>query len=255
MHRILIVAPTRSASTYFFNHLRDSFFHQDFDNINPQLAGEWGQKDSWIMKSHEPLMLFAQIDSVVRTTSLRNPVDNISSIVNKHSFGFGKNTIAGRPDMVEDHISRIVDDKSNWLAENIYQESMMWEGYAYYANNNIDKIYPFTFEQVTTDIINVIQNLHDATAEIDPNRGPVRVRSKEDIKNMDAMLNNLIMNDISQSVGATNLLPVEKSESYYEIRDAVLKSHNINRLNDLYEDTKQKIYDRQKSFNFKLESN
>jgi hypothetical protein len=43
MHRIVLTAPPRSGVTYFFNHVRDSFFHNDFDHANPRDAGEWSQ--------------------------------------------------------------------------------------------------------------------------------------------------------------------------------------------------------------------
>lgn len=251
MHRIIINSPPRAANTYFFNHLRDSFFHNDFDHANPREAGEWSQRDSWVIICHEPLLFLADIPSVVQTTVLRNPVDFLSSIINKHSYGFGDKTIVGKPNIVEEHIEQILKDKDGWLNENLHQESMMWEGYTYNARKAIDRIYPFTFEQVTNNIIPVIQTLHDAVAEADPSRDPVRIRTPQEIAMFDNFQNDYLMkNDPGHAKGATNSLPVEKEASYYEIRKAVEQFERMPRLMDLYNDTLEKTLKRQESFRF-----
>ena len=252
MHRIAIVAPPRSATTTMFNHVRDSFLHTDFDAAQPREAGEWSQRDSWVIVSHEPIMLLADIESVVVSTIVRNPVDFLASIITKHAYGFGDATIVGRPEIVEEHMRRIRDNKDKWIEEEIHQESLMWEGYTHHANRRVDKIYPFTFEQVSSQILTVIQNLHEATAQIDPNRGPIRLRTQEEIDETEREWRYQQKKDINQSSGATNGFPIEKPAEYYEIKDAIVKFDRVKRLQDLYEDTLEKIEKRQQDFKFKF---
>lgn len=254
MHRVLIVAPPRSATTTMFNHVRDSFFHTDYDSADPREAGEWSQRDSWVIVSHEPILLLADIDSTVTSTVVRNPIDFLASIITKHAYGFGDATIVGRPEIVEEHMRRIIENKDAWLEEEIHQESMMWEGYTSHTNKRVGSIIPFTFEQVTNNILTVIQNIHEETAKIDPNRGPVRLRTPEEIAETEAEWRKQQLKDINQSSGATNGFPIEKPAEYYEIKDAIVKFDRVKRLIDLYDDTIDKIHTRQKDFAFSFDN-
>jgi hypothetical protein len=246
MHKIVVNTMPRSGSTFFLDALRDMYYHNDHDYLDPRESGHWTQKDSWIIGAHDPLLFYANFNGIYQTISLRNPVDNIASSIHKTSFGFGKSTVIGRPDIVEDHIKRIVEDKKAWLDEAMYQESMMWEGYAINSARNIEKIIPFTFEQVTQNLPAVLKTIH----HIVDKKESVRFRTQQEIDQMISHMKKVSMQDIQYSSGAANALPVAKPESYYEIVDAVSKFRLINRLMDVYQETLEVFKNKQKDYSF-----
>ncbi len=246
MHKIVVNTMPRSASTFFLDFLRDMYFHNDHDHINPRESGHWTQKDSWVVGAHDPLLFYANFDGILQTISLRNPIENIASSIHKTSFGFGQSTVIGKPDIVEHHIKRIMEDKEAWLQEAMYQESMMWEGYALNSVKNLEKVVPFTFEQVTQNLPIVLKNIHAIIDETEP----ARLRSQEEISQMVNHMTQTCMGDLQFSSGSANYLPVEKPDTYYEILDRVSSFRLTSKLMDEYEMAKDAYLNRQKEYPF-----
>lgn len=246
MHKIVVNTMPRSASTFFLDFLRDMYFHNDHDHINPRESGHWTQKDSWVVGAHDPLLFYANFDNILQTISLRSPIENIASSIHKTSFGFGQSTVIGKPDIVEDHIKKIMNNKEAWLQEAMYQESMMWEGYALNSIKNIDKIVPFTFEQVTQNLPIVLKNIH---ALVDKSE-PARFRTQTEISQMINNMTQHCLGDIQFSSGSANSLPIKKPDTYYEILERVSSFRLMPKLIDEYENAKQVYFDRQKNYPF-----
>jgi hypothetical protein len=230
MYKIILNTMPRTGGFYFFDLIRDMYKHNERDYDDPRIAGEWSQADNWVILCHEPLLFRADLPGTTMTTVLRNPVDAVTSQILKTSYGFGNSTIAGRPEIVDGNMAFFRDKKEEYIKESMYQESRMWEGYTYGSMLAIDRIVPFTFEQVTEDLPNVLQHLY----RLSGGTGDCRFRTQEQI---DEYLENMIKyakNDINYSSGAANAFPVEKPEEYYIIKEMVERFHLTNKLKDDY---------------------
>lgn len=232
----------RTGGFYFFDLIREMYGHGRRDNSDPRIAGEWSQTDNWVILCHEPLLFRSELPGVTMTTVLRHPVDAIASQILKTSYGFGNATIAGRPEIVEGNMAFFRDQKEEYIRESMYQESRMWEGYTYGTMIAIDRIVPFTFEQVTEDLPNVLPHLH----RLSGGTGPCYLQTQEQIDKRIAEFTEHAKNDINFSSGAANAYPIEKPEEYYVIKDMVERFHLMPKLIEDYSRALEAIHKRQK---------
>ena len=245
MPKIAITTMPRSGSSYYAKLLR-----MMYTEVNPGRSreGEWSQDDSWVIKVHEPILLLANVPEMVQTMILRNPVDNVASIVNKSSYGFGASTIIGRPEIVEDNIKRLLDDKQKWINEAIFQELHMWMGYTYNMMKNIDNIIPYTFEQLVEKENEVLTSF---TYEIGQ-ENLVEIPTVDSIKNEKNNWSQELLHDINHSSGSANLLPIKKSEMYEEIKNSVISNKYIDEAWSMYKEAIGLIETRQSKYKVPL---
>jgi hypothetical protein len=231
MYKIILNTMPRTAGFFFFDLIRDMYGHNKRDGGDPRIAGEWSQTDNWIILCHEPLLFRAELPGVTMTTVLRNPIDAVTSQILKTSYGFGGATIAGRPEIVDGNMAFFRDKKEEFIKESMYQESRMWEGYTYGSMLAIDRIVPFTFEQVTEDLPNVLPHLYRLAG----GTGECSIKTQEQVDQHLAGHIEHAKNDINYSSGAANAFPVDKPEDYYIIREMVERFHLMPKLQDDYE--------------------
>jgi hypothetical protein len=198
--------------------IRDMFYHNDRDHNDYSNSGEWAQDNSFIKVAHEPLLFLANFDDIYQINILREPIDCISSQVFKSAYGFGGSTIVGRPEIVDGNMEFFRTKKNEFLEEAMYQESKMWMGYTYGAVKNINKVIPFTFEQVTQKPAEVLKAIHDIVKSEDP----TRLREPEYFDKWLDDIREHLKNDINFTAGAANGIPTDKPEEYQWVKDAVV---------------------------------
>ena len=230
MYKVLLNTMPRTAGFFFFDLMRDMYAHNDRDHSNPRIAGEWSQMDSWVILCHEPLLFRSELPGVTMTTVLRDPVDAVTSQILKTSYGFGNSTIAGRPEIVNGNMDFFKHQKEEYIKESMYQESRMWEGYTYGSMLAIDRIVPFTFEQVTTELPVILPKIYKLAG----GTGECRFRTQDQIDEHIKRMTEHAKNDINFTSGAANALPIEKPEEYYVIKEMVERFHLTNKLVDDY---------------------
>jgi hypothetical protein len=230
VYKIILNTMPRTGGFFFFDLIRDMYGHNMRDHLDPRIAGEWSQMDNWVILCHEPLLFRAELPGVTMTTVLRDPVDAITSQILKTSYGFGNSTIAGRPEIVDGNMAFFRDKKEEFIKESMYQESRMWEGYTYGSMLAIDRIVPFTFEQVTEDLPNVLPHLY----RLSGGTGECTLKTQEQIDQHLAHHIERAKHDINFSSGAANAFPIEKPEEYYIIKEMVKKFHLTSKLEDDY---------------------
>lgn len=242
MYKILINSPPRSAGTFLFEVARSMYSHNKRDMLDPMQSGEWHQTDEWIILCHEPILFRGDIPDVTMTTVLRDPIDAISSQILKSTYGFSSRTIAGRQEVVDAQMEFLKDPRQEYLKESLYQECRMWSGYSFGARHAIDRIVPYTFEQVTQHTPEVLTSLYKIAGE-SKNYKEIDERY---VRDYIAERTRGAQNDVAFTSGASNGLPTEKPEEYYVIREAVEKYSMIPAVLDEYELTKEVFAKRQK---------
>jgi hypothetical protein len=214
--------------------------------MNPLESGEWHQQDSWILLQHAPILFRGNIPDVTMTTVLRNPVDAISSQILKRAYGFGANIIAGKQEVVNNTVEFLRDGQEEYIKEAIYQGCRMWSGYTYGSMLAIDRIVPFTFEQVTQQSPEVVSNLYGIAGSSDD----YKQIDGQHIDNYLSSVRNSVRDDPAFISGASNGIPTEKPQEYYIIKKAVEKFSMIPAILDEYEKAKEAYHDRQKDLGF-----
>lgn len=246
MYKIIINSLPRSGSNFLFFLARSMYSHDIRDYQNPMLSGEWHQTDNWIINAHEPLLFRSNIPDVTMTTILRNPVDVISSQILKSTYGFSPRTIAGKQEIIDANVNFLHDKKEEHLKESLYQECRMWSGYTYGAMLAIDRIIPYTFEQLTKQTPEVLSTLYSVSEKSDN----YRYIDSEFVKTFIENTTKHAQSDIAFTSGASNGLPIEKPEEYYIIRDAVEKYSMLPAILDEYEKAKEAFAKRQNDLGF-----
>lgn len=241
MYKILINAPPRSGSAFLFTAARAMYSHDIRDDLDHMVSGEWHQSDNWITIGHEPILFRGIIPDVTMTTVLRDPIDTISSQILKSTYGFSNRTIAGKQEIIDAHMEFLNDNQEEYLQESLYQECRMWSGYTYGAMLAIDRIVPYTFEQVTQKTPEVLSTLYSIAGSSDD----YRKINQEDIDEMVARITKVAQNDPAFASGAANGLPTKKPEEYFIIREAVRKYSMIPAILDEYEEAKEAFAKRQ----------
>lgn len=249
MHKIIINSVPRSASQFLMDAIRDMFYHNDRDHNDYSNSGEWAQDKDFIKVAHEPLLFLANFDDIYQINILREPIDCISSQVFKSAYGFGGSTIVGRPEIVDGNMEFFRTKKNEFLEEAMYQESKMWMGYTYGATKYIDKVIPFTFEQVTKKPEEVLREIHRIVGSEDP----TRLRHAEYFDEWLEEIKKHHQNDINYTAGAANGIPVEKPEEYQWVRDAVEEYRLIPEMIEAYNNALEIFKKRQEELGINIQ--
>lgn len=246
MYKILINTPPRSGGNFLFSVARSMYSHDSRDMGDHAVSGEWHQTDNWVILAHEPILFRGVIPDVTMTTVLRDPIDAISSQILKSTYGFSSNTIAGRQEIIDANMEFLRENKESHLQESLYQECRMWSGYTYGSMLAIDRIVPYTFEQVTQQTPEVLSTLYSVAGESEFYR-------KIDENYVEAFIKQSTQNaqkEIEFTSGAANGLPTKKPDEYYIIREAVKKYEMIPAILDEYAEAKEAFTKRQKDLGF-----
>lgn len=241
MYKIIINSLPRSGSNFLFSLARSMYSHDIRDANDHSVSGEWHQTDNWIINAHEPLLFRSNIPDATMTTILRDPIDVISSQILKSTYGFSPKTIAGRQEIVDANMDFLRDNKEKHLQESMYQECRMWSGYAYGSRLAIDRIVPYTFEQLTKETPMVLSSLYNLAGGSES----YRHIDERYVSTFIEQATENAKNDIAFTSGASNGLPTEKPQEYYVIREAVKNYKMIPDILEEYEETKKLFEKRQ----------
>jgi hypothetical protein len=184
-------------------------------------------------------------------TTMRDPFDAVASQILKTSYGYGNATIAGRPEIVEGNMEFFKTQKEEYIRESMYQESMMWLGYSYGLRKAIDKVIPFTFEQTTSMVADILPHIHRLVGVSED----VKVLSKQDIEDRVKHLTEHFSDDINFTSGAANGLPIDKPEEYYLIKEMIRNSEWASQMAEEYELNLKLIRERQLKLGIDLSLN
>lgn len=249
MHKIIINSVPRSASQFMMDAIRDMFYHNDRDYNDYANSGEWAQDNNFIKVAHEPLLFLANFDDIYQINILREPIDCISSQVFKSAYGFGGSTIVGRPEIVDGNMEFFRTKKNEFLEESMYQESKMWMGYTHGAMKNINKVIPFTFEQVTKKPAEVLEAIRDIVKSEDP----TRVRDREYFDQWLEEIRRHHKDDINFTSGAANGIPTEKPEEYTWVKEAVQDFRLMPEMVEAYNQAVEIFKNRQQELGINIE--
>lgn len=250
MYKIILNFMPRSASSFFFDTLRESYGHNQKDFHKPRYAGEWSHKDTWIVLAHDPLLFHGVFDDTISMiTTLRDPIDAVTSQILKTSYGYGNATIAGRPEIVDGNMEFFKTQKEEYIRESMYQESMMWLGYCFGLRKAIDRIIPFTFEQTTSMVEEILPHIHRLVGVSDD----VRVLTNEEVRDRVRHMTNHYKDDVNFSSGAANGLPTEKPAEYQIIKNLVLQSEWAEKMMNEYRECLALIKQRQLTLGIDLD--
>jgi hypothetical protein len=241
MYKILLNSPPRSGSAFLFSAARAMYSHDKRDDLDHMVSGEWHQTDNWIISAHEPVLFRGVVPDITMTTVLRDPIDTISSQILKSTYGFSNRTIAGKQEIVDAHMDFLKNKQEEYLQESLYQECRMWSGYTYGAMLAIDRIVPYTFEQVTQKTPGVLSTLYNIAGS----SNNYREMDQQAIDEMITRITGAVQDDPAFSSGAANGLPTQKPEEYFIIREAVKKYSMIPAILDEYEKAKELFAKRQ----------
>jgi hypothetical protein len=217
---IIVTAPPRSGHAWFTYMLKRSLLKDP-------------SQDNFIRRNNLELMLYGTFENTLQTTILRKPDEIIPSNATKMYGGFGSNRFDGITLPHEIDGTLTIDAMINGQIKQ-YLEWMRA------INKNINKIIPFTFEQVTLDIKTVCNyfikyyNINDVDASI------------FDIQKMIDEANINIHQVHKTSKEYNNALPVVKKPDIYNEAKSMLQSkERYSKLNDEYSKTLENIKNRQ----------
>jgi hypothetical protein len=219
--KIIVTAPPRSGHAWFTYMLKRTLVKdpsQDYDSIK---------------RNNMPLMLYGTFENIIQTTILRKPDQTIPSTITKIYGGLGKNYVLGvnMPTEIDSvfTMNGLVDEESRQYLE-----------WTKAINKNINKIVPFTFEQITLDIKNVcnyfikyykINDINPLTFDIS------KIMNEADIN---------IHRHQKTAKEYNNALPVIKKPDVYNEAKLALQSNGwYSKLNDEYAKTLENIKNRQ----------
>ena len=185
--------------------------------------------DQFIVRANTPIMLLATFKDITQTVILRDPRQLIPSIVTKTMGGLGQTVTSGVAMPHEYNnlpsLDALIDEQFN-----------VFRRYAIGIEENIERLVPFTFEQVTQDLSFVVKKLINYEV---PN---------SDIPDLVDLARKRIRQHNKGNVAYNNAVPVEKKpDIYYEIRDKVLSAERLDKCLGIYEKTKEVIYESQRN--------
>lgn len=210
--KIIITAAPRSGHAWFTYLLK-----------NVLLSNTNISDNSSIERNNTPLMLYGKFDNTIQATILRKPEEIIPSNLTKLFAGFGNNysgNITLKHEFDNEFLNLI-----NMTYEQIYQ----YKNWTNSINQNLDKIIPFTFEQITNNPDYVCKYFIDYYK-----------LSDIDIKNLNF---NEILNQARHNVkqhikiekNYSNAFPVDiKPEFYYEAKNFLLQHEKYQEIQDIY---------------------
>jgi len=217
---IIVTAPPRSGHAWFTYMLKRSLLKDP-------------SQDNFIRRNNLELMLYGTFENTLQTTILRKPDEIIPSNATKMYGGFGSNRFNGITMPHEMDGAFTIDAMINGQV----RQYLEWTKA---INKNINKIIPFTFEQVTLDIKTVCNyfikyyNINDVDASI------------FDIQKMIDEANINIHQAYKTAKEYNNALPVVKKPDIYNEAKLMLQANELySKLNDEYAKTLENIKNRQ----------
>jgi hypothetical protein len=217
---IIVTAPPRSGHAWFTYMLKRSLLKDP-------------SQDNFIRRNNLELMLYGTFENTLQTTILRKPDEIIPSNATKMYGGFGSNRFNGITMPHEMDGAFTIDAMINGQV----RQYLEWTKA---INKNINKIIPFTFEQVTLDIKTVCDyfikyyNINDVDASI------------FDIQKMIDEANINIHQAHKTAKEYNNALPVVKKPDIYNEAKLMLQENELySKLNDEYAKTLENIKNRQ----------
>lgn len=154
--KVLLNAYPRSGSTTFTQELRGGF--RPLRKGNPHELAEF---DEWIIYKHEPFIYMGNYgDDVTMVAIVRNPIDAISSNVERWFKGFTGNVIQGV--QIVDKQQNIIDnlvDLGTVEKDFIDHQIEIYTSYLSCLEKNIENIKCFLYEQTRTQTDICIANV------------------------------------------------------------------------------------------------
>jgi|694.fasta_scaffold152150_3 hypothetical protein len=200
------------------------------------LSSKYASKKSNVERNNTPLMLYGKFDNAIQTTILRKPEEIIPSNLSKLFAGFGNNYSGN---IIHAHE---VDNEFLNLTDMTHQQIYQYQVWLNAINRNLDRIVPFTFEQITQNPDYICKyfieyyNLNDIILE-NLNFNDLLLDAKSNIKQHIKIQQNY-----------SNAFPVNaKPEFYYESKTFLLNHEKYQEILDLYNITLNNIM----SFHFK----
>lgn len=227
--RIIINSCPRSAHAWLQTVLMNSL------NRDPKISFD-DIEDQFITRANTPAMLLGKFDNAIQTTILRSPDQIIPSVVTKTMGGLGGTTTVGVA-MPHEHMGKL---ELNNLINHQFTVYKRWvDGVV----QNIDNLYPFTFDQVTSDIEFVVQSIMD-NFDVE-----YYLYSNDELPELLDKINKQIRIHDKGDVGYNNATPVaKKPKVYYDAVDIVKNNKLLPLAMEIYNDAVKKIYERQKHY-------
>jgi hypothetical protein len=217
---IIVTAPPRSGHAWFTYMLKRSLLKDSTE-------------DSLIKRNNLELMLYGTFENTLQTTILRKPDEIIPSNATKMYGGFGPNRFNGITMPHEIDGALTIEGIINGQA----RQYLEWTKA---INKNINKIIPFTFEQITLDIKTVCNyfikyyNIDNIDA------------SNFDIQKMMEQADIDIHQAHKTAKEYNNALPVIKKPDIYNETKSILQSNELYlSINNEYARTLENIKNRQ----------
>lgn len=217
---VIVTAPPRSGHAWFTYMLKQSLLQNS-------------TQDSFIERNNMQLMLYGTFNDTIQTTILRKPDEIIPSSITKIYGGLGENYTLGI-NMPDERPSGFTMDG---IVDAQLKQYLEWTKA---INKNINKIVPFTFEQITIDIKTVCDyfikyyNINNINASI------------FDIQKMMNQADTDIHQHHRTAKEYNNALPVAmKPKIYYEAKSRLEFNELYSVVTDEYAQTLINIKNRQ----------
>lgn len=217
---VIVTAPPRSGHAWFTYMLKRSLLKDP-------------TQDDFIKRNNLELMLYGTFENTIQTTILRKPDEIIPSNATKMYGGFGSNRFNGMTMPHEMENSFVMDAMINGQV----RQYLAWTKA---VNKNINKIIPFTFEQITLDIKTVC-NYFIKYYNID-NVDALTFDIQEMMEQADIHIHQFH----KTAKEYNNALPVIKKPDVYNEAKLLLQSNGLySKINDEYAKTLENIKNRQ----------
>jgi hypothetical protein len=217
---VIVTAPPRSGHAWFTYMLKRSLLKDP-------------TQDNFIKRNNLELMLYGTFENTIQTTILRKPDEIIPSNATKMYGGFGSNRFNGMTMPHEMENAFVMDAMINGQV----RQYLAWTKA---VNKNINKIIPFTFEQITLDIKTVC-NYFIKYYNID-NVDALTFDIQEMMEQADIHIHQFH----KTAKEYNNALPVIKKPDVYNEAKLLLQSNGLySKINDEYAKTLENIKNRQ----------
>lgn len=231
--RILVNSNPRTGTTYLINMLRWSANHHLDRNRN----GEYSNQEEWIIKSHEPLLILANIPGVSQITIVRDPIDTIASNMFRHTSGLNSNSIWGHTGVSNENKTK--DYNNPRFLDGLNQSVAKWKEYTENTVSNKHNVTAILFEDLISNTPNI---LFDIFSKQGASLETLQNISTESIESYTSKMERDLQFNPNHVNGTDNRLPVAKPDEYYEVKDFIINSPYASELVDLYLEVKDTLF-------------
>jgi len=212
--KILVNSYPRSGTTTFVDAIRASTMS---DRLS--FGEEFFHNESWIAKSHIPVIFFASFPSeIVLATILRDPVDAISSNCFRWSNGYTGNIVQGK--IVIDKSRESKEDKFDDVLKTLIRHQVA-QYISYYSclMSNSSNVLMLNYDEIHD---NLKASIDKVVLAAGGNLDSLNYKSAQEV-----------MSNPSQPTK-------EKTELYYQIRDYISSLAEVEKCYSLYNKLKEK---------------